>query len=806
MEARAVRRLAGRRTRIRLTAAILTVSAAGAAAPTPASALLPSDARARQYDLEAQALVGGETGDVYLAISARSSLPESLRHVQLKLFDADGDHLRTVNRFVVPAPGGRALLRVAHMRRGQLIAVKATFHADRAYVVRATAIVRERPDLAVAEMRVPTRVVRRQPAAVEVTVAERAGDTGARAEVALFDGLQELAETTLAVHAGGETTASFEVRLADLGSHTLRAVARAAEPAEWNLADNSAERALEVARYDVDGAVTSQHPLATETGLRILEAGGNAFDAAIAMQFVLAVVQPHANGIGGGATVLAHTPGDGTWAIDARETAPAAATPTQFVGLNAAQRETSGLAVGVPGTLRALEYLSERWGTMPWPALVADAIRLAEDGFAVGRLLALASGENRTAFQPETAAVFRRPDGTALAQGDLLRQPDLARTLRILAGQGADAFYGGAIADALLEAQLRTRITGANAPAGRGRMTQADLDAYAVDVRRPARIAYRDFEVASAPPSSSGGLSVLQALQMLERFPLGDSAAGLSYQSTTALHLQIEALRLALADALFWVGDLDPYAAPVSCLLAPDYAEARSALISPTARIAAATAGQPCTSELAGTEAGDPGGGANTTHFGVADRFGNVVSFTGTITDGWGTGITVPGYGFLLNNSLSNFNATPARSPTNPGANDVGPGKRAKGNTAPTLVFDADGNWVLATGSPGAVQIPSVVLSVLLGILDYGLSPEQAVADARLWVNSPTGGTGWNAGLPAESVAGLRALGHPLNAAPAVPTAFGSVETLHVDAETFALTPVADPRSAPDATSGVLPP
>ena len=299
-------------------------------------------------------------------------------------------------------------------------------------------------------------------------------------------------------------------------------------------------------------------------------------------------------------------------------------------------------------------------------------------------------------------------------------------------------------------------------------------------------------------------MTVLQALQMLERFPLGEAGAGLDYQSATALHLQIEALRLALSDAAFWIGDLVPHAAPVSCLLGPEYAQVRSALISANARIAVAGPGQPCTTEPVDGEVGDPGGGSNTTHFGVADRFGNVVSFTGTITDGWGTGITVPGYGFLLNNSLSNFNATPVKSAANPGANDVGAGKRAKGNTAPTLVFDPDGNWIIATGSPGAVQIPSVVLSVLLGILDYGLSPGQAVSDARLWVNSPGGGTGWTAGLPADAVAGLRALGHPLNPAPAVPTAFGSVETLHVDAGTFTLTPVADLRSAPDATPGIV--
>jgi gamma-glutamyltranspeptidase/glutathione hydrolase len=673
-------------------------------------------------------------------------------------------------------------------------------------VVDAETGVRLRPDLTVERVVAPARVVRTRPFDVTVGIAETGGETGASATVTLYAGVEQLGETLVQVGPGGNESVTFATERASPGEHVLRATVTEASPAESNTGNNTGTAVTEVALWDVDGAVSSQHALATETGLKILRAGGNAFDAAAAMQFVLDVVQPHSSGIGGGVTVLVRLADGSMYAIDGRETAPAATTPSQFVGLNQPQRETSGITVGVPGTVATVDYLVDRWGTMPFAATLADAIRIAEEGFPVGRLLAAASGDVRTTFWPETRAIYRRPDGTPLQIGDLLKQPDMARTLRILAERGAEAFYRGEIADALLQAQLQTRVAAGGGTLGRGRMTQADLDAYEIDVRDPIAISYRGFDVVSVPPSSSGGVNVLQALRMLERFPLGDDDAGFGFQAPSSLHVWLEAIRLALADRDFWLGDLDPYAAPVACLLAPDYLTARSALISLTAAIPAVVPGTPCTSEPIAAAEPEVGGGANTTHFAVADRWGNVVDFTGTLTDGFGTAIVVPGYGFALNNSLSNFNGTPLASATNPGANDPGPGKRPKGNTAPVLVFDGNGDLVLATGSPGAVQIPSVVLNVVSNVVDFGLSGQQAVDAPRIWVNLTNGGIGWNAGLPASSIAALRALGQRLNPGPAAATAFGSAESLYVDTSVFSLTPVTDPRSAPDALAGVVVP
>jgi gamma-glutamyltranspeptidase / glutathione hydrolase len=791
--------------RAALFAALACALAAGTAG-VPAVTLEPG---ADKYALQASALTGAEGGTLYLTLTGPSPLPDKYTKIRIKTFALDGRLASNVKLFDVPAPGGRAAIPLGSVSSGQHITLRAHFKIGRReHVVEAETRVRLRPDLSVESITAPPRVVRTRPFAVSVSVAEIGEQTGAAATLTLYEGMERLGEALIQLQPGGRQTVTFTIERASPGEHLLRAAVTRADPAESNNDNNARMASTEVALWDVDGAVSSQHALATETGLRILRAGGNAFDAAAAIQFVLNVVQPHSSGIGGGVTVLVRLADGSMYAIDGREKAPAATTPSQFVGLNAGQSDTSGISIGVPGTVATVDYLVDRWGTMPLAATLTDAIRIAEDGFPVGRLLAAATTEARTTFYPETRAIYRRPDGTPLQVGDVLKQPDMARTLRILAEQGAGAFYSGEIADALLQAQLKTRVVAGGGTLGRGRMTQADLDAYEIDVREPIQISYRGFDVVSVPPSSSGGVNVLQALRMLERFPLGDANAGFGFQAPASLHVWIEALRLAVIDRDFWIGDLDPYAAPVSCLLAPDYLAGRSALISLTSTIPTVVPGSPCTSEPVAPAEPEIGGGIDTTHFAVADRWGNVVDFTGTLTDGFGSSIVVPGYGFALNNSLANFNGTPLASAGNPGANDPGPGKRPKGNTAPVLVLDGSGDLVLATGSPGAVQIPSVVLNVVSNVIDFGLSGQEAVAAPRLWVNlNPnTNLMGWNAGLPESSIAALRALGQRLNAAPAVATAFGSAESLYVDTSVFSLAPVTDPRSAPDAFGGVVVP
>jgi gamma-glutamyltranspeptidase/glutathione hydrolase len=599
---------------------------------------------------------------------------------------------------------------------------------------------------------------------------------------------------------------TFALTLARPGPHTLLATVSNARPEEFDTANDSATAPIEVRVYDGDGAVVTEERNATEVGAQILRSGGNAVDAAAAVVFALNVTFPHTTGIGGGSTILVHLANGENFALDAREKAPAAADPRMFVGktTNMNLFNQSGCTVGVPGTLAAVELMLDRWGTMSLPDTLKRPIELAEDGFQVGGALNSATTEDRAGFQPETRAVFRLADGSPLPVGQLLRQPDLAKTFRLIARDGSSALYTGEIAPALVAAQTRTRVAGCE-----GRMNLADLAAYRVGVTRPIFARYRGYDVVSAPPSSSGGVVVLQALEMMQRFPLGDANAGYGFAAVKTMNVMVESLRLALADRARWLGEDDPttgYVVPVQCLLSGEYTALRSALISPTGRIPTANAGDPCA----------PGPGApvefeqpeapHTTHFSIVDKWGNMVSFTTTLTDGFGTGITVPGYGFVLNDSLVNFNLAPLRNPAtgDPGANDAGPSKRAMGNTAPVLIF-RDGEPLVATGTWGGAWIPSLVLQVVSNVIDHEMPIQQAVDAPRFWLNGPEAGIAWNAGFPAETIDSLRALGQRFTRLPAPrPTALGSAQSIAVDPVTFDLSAASDKRS-PDGAAIVLP-
>ncbi|WP_127996675.1 gamma-glutamyltransferase [Piscinibacter defluvii] len=504
------------------------------------------------------------------------------------------------------------------------------------------------------------------------------------------------------------------------------------------------------------GVVSVSHPLAAQAGRDVLARGGNAIDAAAAIQFMLNVVEPQFSGIGGGGFMMIHLAHrHRTFAIDGREKAPAAATPTQFVltDVPAAQRftiaSTSGLSVGVPGTLAVLDHALRRYGTIRLSEALAPAIEVAEKGFRINRFLAanIANDGGRTGFQPETAAVFR-PGGVPLADGALLVQPDLAKTFRLIARHGPKVFYQGEIAQALVAAQQRSRTP--VAAEGVGRMTLQDLADYRVVERDPVKVDYRGWTVADMAPPSSGGLTVGQMLEMVERFPMGDAGQGFGFGSPTTLHVMTEAMRLAFADRAVWMGDEDFVPVPKTGLLNPEYVATRSAMISLTSRMATPAAGNPLPYDTAATgnrnvrlapeKEDTEQRPSHTTHYSVVDKWGNVVSFTTTIEATWGTGITVPGYGFLLNNELTDFNFDPAFNPAtgNPGANDVAPGKRPRSSMAPAIVFKGR-EPVLAYGSPGGATIINSVFNVTLNLIDHGMSIQQAINAPRLSVTSATG-------------------------------------------------------------------
>ncbi len=499
--------------------------------------------------------------------------------------------------------------------------------------------------------------------------------------------------------------------------------------------------------------VAAAHPLAVDAGLRMLEQGGSAMDAAVAVQLVLNLVEPHASGLGGGAFLLHYDRASKrTRAYDGRETAPFAATAELFLdaeGKPVPFREAvvGGRSVGVPGVARLLQLAHRRHGRLPWKALFQPAIALAENGYPlsprVHRILARAP---ELADDPAARALYFQPDGSSKAAGTELRNPELAPTLRTLAADGAEAFYRGAIAHDIA-ARVLTH------PTNPGTMRAEDLAAYVVREVEPLCRAYRTFRVCGMPPSSSGGIAVLQMLGILARFDL----SALRPDSADAAHLIAEAGRLAFADRNRYVADDRFVRVPVAGLLDPAYLRARSALIRPEASMKRAEAGippgaQPARADSAAlTEDG-------TSHLSIVDREGNAVSMTTTIESSFGSRIMVRG--FLLNNQLTDFDFVPTRDGV-PVANRVEPGKRPRSSMAPTLVFDADDKLLLVIGSPGGSLIINYVLKALVAILDWNRNVQAAIDAPN--VGSRNGPTELERGTAAEALeATLAAMGHPI--------------------------------------------
>jgi gamma-glutamyltranspeptidase/glutathione hydrolase len=522
-----------------------------------------------------------------------------------------------------------------------------------------------------------------------------------------------------------------------------------------------------------EAVIATSHPLAAEAGAAILRQGGNAVDAAAAIQFALNVVEPQSSGIGGGAFLLIYLARTHeTVVLDAREVAPAAATPDQFVHHTFDENSVNGISVGVPGTLAGFAEAERRWGRKTLAAVLQPAIVLARRGFAVTPYLARELASPRAALQPETRALFRNAAGAPLREGDWLRQPDLATTFERIAAQGPAVFYRGEIARAIVAAQQRSTL----GPEGAGRMTLADLADYQVMERAPLMGQYRHYTLVTMPPPSSGGVALLQALGLLEHFPLGrmdDFGAG----ALSATHVTIEALRLAMADRALWLGDPAATSVPLQHMLDSHYLHQRVRAMDVEKRMP--DVGPGFTPE-----------GTHTTHFTVVDAEGNVVSCTSTVEELWGSGILVPGYGFLLNNELTDFNRVPQAGPQDPGANDVRPGMRPRSSMTPTLVF-RDGQWLLAYGSPGGPTIISSVLETTLDMLDDHLTGEAAVKLPRFAVLDGAGDTLIEPAMPAILVEALRARGHHLILSP---DPIGSVQMVGEDPVSHARWGAADPR------------
>ncbi len=511
-----------------------------------------------------------------------------------------------------------------------------------------------------------------------------------------------------------------------------------------------------------DHMVAAANPLAVAAGHAMLKQGGSAIDAAIATQMMLTLVEPQSSGIGGGA-FLVHYDGKRVQAYDGRETAPSAADERLFqrpdgTPLSRAEGIVGGRSVGAPGALRMLELAHRQHGKLPWKALFAPAIRMAQQGFPVSpRLHDMLAHDKYLRRDPVAAAYFYGPDGKPWPVGHVLRNPELARTLTEIAEGGAEAFYTGRIAHDIA-AKVRSH------PTNPGLLTARDIADYRPKLRDPVCSDYRRYTVCGMPPPSSGGIAVAQMLGMFETFDMRALAPKDGVPGPQAVHVFSEVGRLAYADRNRYAADTDFVPLPgrgVSSLIDKRYLARRAALVGPHS-MGEAPPGTPPGMEVAwGTDNAIET--PSTSHLSVVDAYGAGLAMTTTIEDAFGSRQMVAG--FLLNNQLTDFSFD-ARDKDGPVANRVEPGKRPRSAMSPTIVFDkASGKLVLTVGSPGGPAIINYVAKVLVGTLDWGLNVQQAIALPNF--GSRNGPTELETGrFPPATVEALQARGHKVRLSP----------------------------------------
>ena len=530
------------------------------------------------------------------------------------------------------------------------------------------------------------------------------------------------------------------------------------------------------------GMVVSQHWLASEVGRDVLAAGGNAIDAAIATGFALAVVHPTAGNIGGGGFMVVRFPNGQTTAIDFREKAPLASFPEMWLDekgeYSSDVHHRSAKSVGVPGTVAGFERAHKLYGDMDWQRLVSPAVAIAEDGFELSESLArsLAGFLERRARTPATVAQFSK-DGTPYAEGETLRQPDLARTLRRIQGEGRDGFYRGETARLITEEMQR----------GDGIITRADLELYEARERSTIHGSYRGYEIISMPPPSSGGVAMVTMLNILEGFDL----ASLGHNSAPYIHLVSEAMRRAFRDRAHYLADADFVDVPVHELTSKAHGSKLRASIAADR----ASVSEPSDITM-GYESPE------TTHYSVVDGNGMAVSVTYTLESGYGSGIVVSGGGFLLNNEMGDFNAGPGLTDDSgligTPANLARPQKRMLSSMTPSIVA-RDGRLVAVVGSPGGRTIINTVAQVILNVIDFGMNIQMAVNAPRIhhqWLPDRMSIEG--GGASAATVERLEAMGHTVR----MGGGQGSANSIMIDPRTRDRLGAADPRRSDAGARG----
>jgi len=535
--------------------------------------------------------------------------------------------------------------------------------------------------------------------------------------------------------------------------------------------------------YAKHGMVSSQEALASKIGVDILKQGGNAVDAAVAVAYALAVTLPRAGNVGGGGFMLVHLAEQHkTIAIDYRETAPAKAHKDIFLdeqgnAVDKLSRE-HGLAVGVPGTVMGMELALTKYGTMSMEQVIKPAIKLAKDGILVTSDLSnsLAGLKSRITQWPSSAEVFYHADGSNYQVNELFKQPELAQSLSLIAEKGSKGFYQGETAE---------KIVSAVQNAG-GVMSLTDLANYKVIERQPVRGQYRGYEVVSMPPPSSGGIHIIEMLNVLEQFPIDK----LGHNTADTLHLMAETMKYAYADRSKFLGDPDFVNVPVKQLISKEYAKSIASKIS----INKTT---PSSEILPGKLA--PYESDQTTHFSVIDKWGNAVANTYTLNFSYGSGLVAKGTGILLNNEMDDFSVKPG-TPNGYGliggeANSVQGNKRPLSSMSPTIVMK-DGKPFIVTGSPGGSRIINITLQIIMNVIDHNLNIAEATAAARIhhqwlpdfiWVEHT---------LNKDTISLLEAKGHKVK----IQESIGSTQSIMMTEQ--GLFGASDPRRAGSAAIG----
>lgn len=585
-------------------------------------------------------------------------------------------------------------------------------------------------------------------------------------------------------------SASLALALASLAACSAPAPQASTAPAA---VQQTSAAAAASAAYDFDmdvfhpvvannGMVATEQELASRIGLDILKAGGNAVDAAVGIGFALAVALPNAGNLGGGGFMMVHDAKTGkSVALDFREVAPLKATRNMYLDdkgnvINGKSLYTH-YAVGVPGTVAGMEHALKKWGTMPLDKVIAPSIALAEKGFPVSETLAkiLRQEQKNMGKWPATTEIFWK-DGAPLKRGDLLVQKDLGQSMRLIAQQGAKAFYEGTIAQ---------KIAAEMAPHA-GAVTLQDLREYKVAEREPVRGTYRGHEVVTMPPPSSGGTHLVQILNMLEQWPL----AQWGQNSAQTLHHMAESSKLAYADRSEYLGDPDFVKIPLKGLTSKRYAESLAKSIDPNrARPAKEIKpGQP-----------QPYESDQTTHYSVVDKAGNAVAVTYTLNTNFGSGIVAKGTGILLNNEMDDFSAKPgvanAYGLVGGDANAVAAKKRPLSSMTPTLVLK-DGKPTLVTGSPGGARIITTVLQTVVNTIDFGNNPAEAAAAPRVHHQWTPDELRVEKGLSPDTLALLKQRGHNI----AVKPSMGRTQTIQI--RNGMLYGYSDPRNPDGQTLG----